>query len=229
MRCLVVDRSTSHPSMAVFEEEVLVCERVWETEPTRSPEWIAELAKTLTARGLSISSFDRFVCGLGPGSFSGIRAGLSALQGMALPGGKPVCGVSSAAALALGQVIGSECVTVVGDARRNRLWVVTYRVDAEGHRVRLLNGNLPTHKADDFLLIPAEELAAAVPEGTRVVSSDWVRLSGVLGNIFAAERLVPRAVFPMAAELGRLALTSPDSCVFEPLPVYLHPAVAVKA
>ena len=229
MRCLVVDRSTSCPSMAVFEEEVLVCERVWDSEPKRSPEWIAELANTLTARGLSLATFDRFVCGLGPGSFSGIRAGLSALQGMALSGGKPVYGVASAAALALGQASGSECVTVVGDARRNRLWVVTYRVDAEARRVRRLDGKLAKHTADDFLLIPAEELATAVPEDTRVVSSDWVRLSGMLANIFASERLIPQAVFPMASDLGRLALTSPDSCVFEPLPVYLHPAVAVKA
>ena len=229
MRCLVVDRSTSRPSMAVFEGEVLVCEQVWDSEPTRSPEWIAELAQTLATRGLSIASFDLFVCGLGPGSFSGIRAGLSALQGMALPGGKPVYGVASSAALALGQADGAECVTVVGDARRSRLWSVTYRVDAEAHRVRLLDGQTPKHTADDFLLIPTEDLAAAVPEGTRVVSSDWARLSGVLGDAFAAERLVPRAVFPKASDLGRLALAEPDACVFEPLPVYLHPAVAVKA
>ena len=119
-------------------------------------------------------------------------------------------------------------MTVIGDARRNRLWSVTYRVDAAACRVRLSDGRVPTHTADDFLLAPAEDLAKVVPEGTRIVSSDWERLSGLLGGAFAAERLVPHAVFPKASDLGRLALAEPAACVVEPLPIYLHPAVAVK-
>ena len=228
MRSLVIDRSSSRPSMAAFEGDELVCEKVWDGEPTRAPEWLAELEETLTAHRLAVAAFDCFFGGLGPGSFSGIRACLSALQGMALPGGKPVYGVASAAALALGQADGFGCVTVVGDARRNRLWSVTYRVDAAARRVRLSDGRTPTHTADDFLLTPADELAKAVPEGTRIVSSDWTRLSGVLGKAFAAERLVPSAAFPTAADLGRLALSERAVCVLEPVPIYLHPAVALK-
>ena len=227
MRSLVIDRSSSRPGMAVFEDDVLVCEQVWEVEPTRSPEWIAELAETLTEGGFSVASFDRFVCGLGPGSFSGIRASLSAVQGMALPDNKPVYGIASAAALALGQADEAEYVTVVGDARRNRLWSVTYRVDVSGRRVRLVDGRVPMHTEDDFLLTPADELAAAVPADTRIVTSDWERLSGVLCGAFAPERLVARAVFQTAADVGRLAVSEPDICVREPLPIYLHPAVAV--
>jgi len=213
--------------MAVFEGGKLVCEQIWDGEPTRAPEWIDEVAHRLASCGLPIASLDRFVCGLGPGSFSGIRACLSALQGLALPGSKPVFGIASAAALALGQAEGAACVTVVGDARRNRLWSVTYRVDVGAQRVRLYDGRVPTHTSDDFLLTPAEELSHAVPAGTRIVSSDWERLSGVLSGTFAAERLVSRAVFPKASDVGRLALAEPDVCVLEPLPVYLHPAVAV--
>ena len=228
MRCLVIERSTSRPGMAVFTDGELLCGREWDGEPARAPVWLAELALALKECGITVADVDRFVCGLGPGSFSGIRAGLSALQGMALPGGKPVYGVASAAALALGQACGAECVTVVGDARRDRLWSVTYRVDAAVQRVRLFDGRVPTHSADDFMLTPSHELAAAVPQGTRIVTPDWDRLSAVLEGAFSVERLVARAVFPSAADVGRLALSAPGACVFEPLPVYLHPAVAVK-
>jgi len=214
--------------MAVFEDGELICGREWDGEPARAPVWIAEMALALTACGITVADVDRYVCGLGPGSFSGIRASLSVLQGLALPGGKPVHGVASAAALALGQARGAECVTVVGDARRDRLWSVTYRVDAAVQRVRLFDGRVPTHSADDFMLTPSHELASAVPAGTRIVTSDWDRLSAVLEGTFSAERLVARAVFPTAADVGRLALSAPEACVFEPLPVYLHPAVAVK-
>ncbi len=214
--------------MAVFADGELLCAREWDGEPARAPVWLEELASALKTCGITVADVGRFISGLGPGSFSGLRAGLSAMQGMALPGGKPVYGVASAAALALGQGCGAECVTVVGDARRDRLWSVTYRVDAAAQRVRLFDGREPTHSADDFMLTPSQEVAAAVPAGTRIVTSDWDRLGAVLEGAFPAERLVARAVFPSAADVGRLALSEPRACVFEPLPIYLHPAVAVK-
>jgi len=229
MRWLAIDRSSAHPGMAIFDGAELAFEHVWDGEPTRAPEWLAEVAQQLAEHSMAADQMERFVCGLGPGSFSGIRACLAALQGLALPGGRPVFGVASAAALALGVAGDGECMTVVGDARRNRLWSVTYRVDAKAGRVRLCDGRAPTHTEKDFLLTPASELAAAVPAGTRIVSSDWERLSGVLSASFAAGRLVPHAVFPRASDLGRLAVAEPEACVFEPVPVYLHPAVALAA
>jgi tRNA threonylcarbamoyladenosine biosynthesis protein TsaB len=214
--------------MAVFGGNgELLFGRAWDGDPTRAPEWIAELAQGLAENGLGPKQVDGFICGLGPGSFSGIRACLSALQGLALPDSKPVYGVASAAALALGQAEGAECVTVIGDARRSRIWSVTYRVDAVAQRVRLYDGSMPTHTSDDFVLTPADELEQAVPAGTRIVSSDWERLSGLLSGAFSEERLISHAVFPKASDLGRLALSEPAARVLEPLPVYLHPAVAV--
>ncbi len=226
MRCLVLDRSSARPGMAGFEDDDLRFEQIWDGEPTRAPEWIAWTAEALAGHGWNVPGLDAFVCGLGPGSFSGIRACLSALQGMALPSGLPVWGVASAAALALGQ--GDGGVTVVGDARRNRLWCVSYVVDAAAGRVRLSDGRVPAHTADDFQLVPSDALAHAVPDGTRIVSPDWDRLSNVLAAAFPAERLISRAVFPRPADLGRLALSDAAGRVTEPLPIYLHPAVAAK-
>jgi tRNA threonylcarbamoyl adenosine modification protein YeaZ len=227
MRYLVVDRSTCRPGMAVFEGNKLILEQTWDGEPTRAPEWVAWTAETLAAHGLSVRDMDAFVSGLGPGSFSGIRACLSALQGMALPLGAPLFGVASAAAVALGHADGAEEVTVVGDARRNRLWCVSYRLAAGG--VKLSDGRAPTHTAADFTLVPVETLAQAVPAGTKILTSDWDRIQSVLSSTFAADRLVPHAVYPLAADVGRLALADPDARVSEPLPIYLHPAVAEKA
>jgi tRNA threonylcarbamoyl adenosine modification protein YeaZ len=228
MRYLVIDRSTGKPGMAVFDGCRLLFENQWDGEPTRTPEWIGELEQLLKNQRIDIQTLDGFVCGVGPGSFSGIRASLAALGGLALPGSKPVYGVASAAALALAQTQGAECVTVIGDARRDRLWCVTYRVDVAAQRVKLYDGSSPTHTAEDFQLVPVGELAKAVPASTRVVSSDWERLAAVLSATFEADRLESRAVFPMAADVGRLALSDPESRVFEPLPIYLHPAVAEK-
>jgi tRNA threonylcarbamoyl adenosine modification protein YeaZ len=200
---------------------------VWQGEPTRAPEWLEDVGRLLAGQNVSTDSLGGYVCGLGPGSFSGIRACLAALSGLALPEGRPVFGLASAAALALGQSEVADQVTVVGDARRNRLWSVTYRVNADARRVQLFDGRTPSHTAADFHLVPAEKLADFVPSGTRVVSSDWDRLENVLRNTFAQNRLVQRCVYPKAADLGALAVADVHARVLEPLPIYLHPAVAV--
>ena len=37
--------------MAVFEDHVCVCEKVWDGEPSRAPAWMAELADVIAAHG----------------------------------------------------------------------------------------------------------------------------------------------------------------------------------
>jgi len=228
MLVLTADRSAGRSGMAVFKDGEAVCVKRWDTEPSRAPEWIAEAWQALAKASIEISDIDRFICGLGPGSFSGIRACLSALQGMALPGGRPVYGMASAATLALGQAHSAEVVTVTGDARRGRIWCVTYRIEKAATRVRLADGGMPSHTGDDFMLVKAGDLAEAVPEGTLIVSPEWTRLGQLLAETFPSERLVRRDVFPDVLDLGRLALSEPDVCATAPVPIYLHPAVATN-
>jgi len=225
---LILDRSSPFPSLAVFRGGVPVLSHVWPGEPSRAPEWLAETRDLLAAAHIPLDAVAAFVCGIGPGSFSGIRACLAAVSGWALPGKRPVYGVASAAAVALAQAeaLSVDRVTVIGDARRNRLWCVTYRVDAARACVRLDDGSVPTHTADDFRLVTAEALTQCVPGGTLVVSPDWERLAPTLQTAFGgAARLVGQPVFPSAEAVGRLALAEPSVRRLEPSPIYLHPAV----
>ncbi|MEI7903032.1 MAG: tRNA (adenosine(37)-N6)-threonylcarbamoyltransferase complex dimerization subunit type 1 TsaB, partial [bacterium] len=127
MITLVIDRSSAQPSFALFKGTALTCTHTWQGEPTRAPEWMTELRAKLIEHTIAFTSITSYVSGLGPGSFSGIRACLAAMNGMALPTKTPVHGIASAAAIANEQP--DNLVTVVGDARRNRLWCVTYSKD----------------------------------------------------------------------------------------------------
>jgi len=200
-----------------------VLSHVWQGEPSRAPGWLAEARDVLAAAQIPLAAVTSFVCGVGPGSFSGIRACLAAVNGLAMPEARPVYGVASAAAIALAQA--AERVTVAGDARRNRIWCVTYQVDAAAGRVRLADGRVPSHTADDFQLVAADELPKAVPEGTRIVSPDWERLAPALRAAFGEARLLAQPVFPSAEAIGRLACAEPSARRLEPSPIYLHPAV----
>lgn len=223
MITLVIDRSSAQPSFALFDGAFVLCKHTWQGEPTRAPEWMAELRAKLVEHGIAFTSITSYVSGLGPGSFSGIRACLAAMNGMALPTKTPVYGVASAAAIAHEQP--DDLVTVVGDARRNRLWCVTYSKDRIGKRLTLINGKMPSHTADDFQLIEAEKLSSIIPNRSRIVSTDWCRLETLLKSQFEPFRLLQFPVHVSAEQIGRLALAEPTALKLEPSPIYLHPAV----
>ena len=224
MRVLLMDRSSREPGLLVWEGEKVLCRLLWTGLPMLAPAWMEEIRNALETASVTVESIDRFVCGLGPGSFSGIRACLSALNGMALPGAKPVLGIASAAGMAA-SASQDGLVSVVGDARRNRLWIVTYRMD--GNRVTLADGSVPSQTADDFQLTEPERLSEAVPDHALVVSPDWERISACLESAFPPERLIRRPVLPDLDRLADVVRENLADCRMEPLPIYLHPAVAV--
>ncbi len=233
MLTLIIERSTRHAGWALFEGDRCRLETATDTEPSRAPAWLAELDAALAAAGVSLAMIDRFVAGLGPGSFSGIRATVAALQGMALPGGTPLLGVGSAAALAY-EILTERAaegvrtpVTVVGDARRERLWCGTFVL--ERGQLRTLRAGEPratTHDADDFQLITLPELPGHLPPGSVVATPDWLRLAPRLTDLLPDAHLLPGERLPTAAAAGRLYLADPAAVRKEPAPIYLHPAVA---
>jgi tRNA threonylcarbamoyl adenosine modification protein YeaZ len=233
MLTLVVERSTCRPGWALFRDAVCQLETVSDVEPSRAPDWLARLGEALDAAGVSLAEIDRFAAGIGPGSFSGTRAAVAALQGMALPGGKPLVGVSSAAALAFSVLSQrKKCglhtpVSVVGDARRERLWCAVYALEGTRLMVRTATGaRPPTHAAADFTLTTGADLPGRLPPDTAVVSPDWERIGARLLSLLPASDLVSTLLTPTAADVGRLLLSDPAAAHAEPMPIYLHPAVA---
>lgn len=213
-RTLIIDRSTQAPSAALFEGGAAIACLASETDAAgRSPDWLARLARVIDA-----TAIDAFVVALGPGSFSGIRAALAAAHGMALVRNRPVYGIAAAAALAwrTARESGESIVNVVGDARRGTLWHAAYRID--GDRITLASGAPMTQAATDFsLFTPASAEATLVP-GAPIVSADAARLT----------TLLPAATLclPQADDFAAIYCANPEACPAEPLPIYLHAAVA---
>jgi tRNA threonylcarbamoyl adenosine modification protein YeaZ len=232
MLTLAIERSTELTSLALCQAGVCIYRRTVATPAARAPEWIAELADDLAAREIRPAAIARFVVGLGPGSFSGIRSALAAMQGLALPTGRPLLGLASAAALArsAGLAQGAERVVVLGDARRDRIWCVSYRLPPRWGGIMLLaqgGETRPTHTAADFTLLPYDALAAALPADALVVTADWERLGARLAAARpAGANLLAARCLPTAEDLAALFLADPEAASSQPLPLYLHPAVA---
>lgn len=125
---------------------------------TGHAELIFERIATLLARnGLAYSDLDRVVTTTGPGSFTGLRIGLSAARGIGLARAIPVIGVSSLVALSLGTDGPS---TVLLDARRDEAYFQTFAAPG-----------LPTTEGD---LVPMMIGQAAIVPCTTLVTSPFV-------------------------------------------------------
>jgi tRNA threonylcarbamoyladenosine biosynthesis protein TsaB len=126
VRVLAVDTTTPRGSLAVVGEEGVLAE-TRETTADGHSRWLLPAADA-ALRGLRIEvrDLDGFAVTTGPGSFTGIRVGVSTVQGLALAAGRPCVG---RAAL---DVLGGEAGAVTGrvvalmDAFRGEVYSAVY-------------------------------------------------------------------------------------------------------
>jgi tRNA threonylcarbamoyl adenosine modification protein YeaZ len=100
---------------------------------TYSTTLVSAVAELLTKQGVRLADVGAMVVVNGPGSFTGVRVGLSAVKGLAEPGQIPVMAVSRLAVLAAKAAVGSAAL----DAHRHEVFL---RVSSEGEVRELLAG-----------------------------------------------------------------------------------------
>lgn len=118
------------------------------------------IAMLLARNGLAYADLERLVTTTGPGSFTGLRIGLSAARGIGLARSISVIGVSSLVALSLGADGPS---TVLLDARRDEAYFQTFAAPG-----------LPTTEGD---LVPMMIGQAAIVPGTTLVTSPFIDIA----------------------------------------------------
>lgn len=130
MRILAIDTATASLSVAIVEGETVLSQVTLCRGETHSRHLMPTIETILAICGLEIDAIDGFAVTHGPGSFTGLRIGVSTVKGLAGATGKPVVGVSSLDALAL-QATGSTClICSLIDARRQEVYYAHYRMKA---------------------------------------------------------------------------------------------------
>lgn len=226
MRVLSIEVSTSSCSIATLDGYKVMAEETWIQDRSRGQRLFSSMSKLLSCSGCRLEALDGFVVGIGPGAFSSLRMALSAAYAMALPDKKPVFGLSSAEVLAwtLAKEQGAASVTVIGNARREQLWIAHY--DTSGQTPIAQGG---------FELLSSQDLTARLPDHSLIASPDWDSLADTLQrSVSKGTNLITGKVFPTARATGILAL---EKCKHSaetlakmahsqaPLsPIYLHPA-----
>jgi tRNA threonylcarbamoyladenosine biosynthesis protein TsaB len=207
MRVLALDTTARGGSVAIVEDGRIVDERVGDSARTHAERLPAELVDLAGAHGLTLADVDLLAVASGPGSFTGLRIGIAAVQGLAVVLRRRVVAVP--ALDALGQIgsRGLEAPARVAawmDAHRRDVFAACYDVSGsvvfEPERLAVVEG--PT--VGD----PAATLKrwSALPSGAPIVfiGDGAVMYADVIARAVPDARVM--AAPPLAAAIGLIAV-----------------------
>ena len=127
MKILAVDTATKSCSVAIVQKETILAESTLVSEQTHSKHLMEMIQSVSLLSGVAISDLDGFAVTRGPGSFTGLRIGLSTVKGLAAASGKPLVGISSLKCLAIQSSVPSLNICPIIDARKGEVYWAFYR------------------------------------------------------------------------------------------------------
>jgi tRNA threonylcarbamoyladenosine biosynthesis protein TsaB len=189
LRLLAVDTTSEFGSIALAHaERVDGAERVIEEVPLHGPEGFAHIlfdaiARLLARHGLGLAQIDCFASGAGPGSFTGVRVGLTAVKGLAEANQRRAVAVSNLEAVAF---FGSGPLRApVLDARRGEIYGAVY--DAS---LRIVQ---------EEAVLPFEAWIAGLPQGDIEIVTNGFALPAHPHREVHAPRALAGAIAQIAA------------------------------
>jgi tRNA threonylcarbamoyladenosine biosynthesis protein TsaB len=135
MKILGIDTSTSCGSVGLIDDESIISEYLLNIPVTHAERLISTIELVLKEAHMALEDLDGWAISLGPGSFTGLRIGVSAIKGLALATGKPVSGVSTLDVLTYQIASTPYLICPILNARKGEVYAAFYRYE-EGGRMR---------------------------------------------------------------------------------------------
>lgn len=128
MLILSIDSSATAASAALVEDSKLIGEYFTNTAFTHSRTLAPMIESLLSVSGKSVSDINLIAVSNGPGSFTGVRIGVSVAKGIAFPDDTPCMAVSTLESMAYNLTLTDCVVCAVMDARRNQVYNAMFRI-----------------------------------------------------------------------------------------------------
>lgn len=127
MKVLAVDTSSTVAAAALIENEVLLGEYFVNNKKTHSQKLMPMIKELTDSLGLNLAEIDIFSASVGPGSFTGLRIGVTSIKAMAYALNKPVVSISTLDALAYNYPVFNAIICPIMDARNNQVYTALYK------------------------------------------------------------------------------------------------------
>lgn len=131
MKILAFDSTAKTASVAVTEDDRLLGLYNIENGLTQSELLLPMAENLMKSLKLTFSDIDAFAAAVGPGSFTGVRIGVSLVKGLAFSKNKPCIAVSTLESIANNLVALPGIIISAMDARRNQIYTATFSSDGK--------------------------------------------------------------------------------------------------
>jgi len=202
MRFIMLDTADARGSVSVFQDQDEICAETHSCDLDYSSWLLPAVHRALSTSSLSLSQLHGYAVCAGPGSFTGLRVGLTTVKAWAEAYCRPIASVSRLEALTLAQPeVQEQFVAAFLDARRDQVFAALYERSGDHFALR---GQESVMALPAFVTRVVEESAQGA---VRWVSPDigllesWPRWQSMAGPRHAAVGVAP----PFAQQLGRLA------------------------
>ena len=129
MIVLGIETSTMTEGVAVVSDKGVLAEHQCDVGSTHAERLMENIVHTLEAAGHGLHDVDGIAVSIGPGSFTGLRIGLSTVKGLSLARNIPVAAVPTLDGLAFHLPFCTCTVCPILDAKRHEVYTALYRTD----------------------------------------------------------------------------------------------------
>jgi tRNA threonylcarbamoyladenosine biosynthesis protein TsaB len=198
MKVLGIDTSTPCGSVGLIEEDRIISESLLNIPVTHSERLLNTIETVLRESYCDMGDLDGWAISLGPGSFTGLRIGISAIKGLAFATQKPVAGVSTLDVLAFQTSPTPYLICPILDARKNEVYAALYRYDGT---------HLPIRESDYWAIRP-EDLVRRIKEKTVFIGNGVETYGDTIRSSLPSFAIFPPCPlhYPLGSSVAKLGL-----------------------
>lgn len=225
MKILAIDSSSQTASVCLMDEDKIVSEFFLNNNLTHSQTIMPMTKALLSACNVKVQDIDLFAVSTGPGSFTGVRIGVSMVKGMAMPQNKPCVSVSTLEAMAY-NFLHLDCIVCSTlDARCQQVYNAMFRVKNK-NVIRLTDDRAISVRDLTNELINIKQNIFLVGNGSNICYNE---LENSLSNIKLAPELLVHQRASGIAFVGKVKFENGDFLDSHSLvPIYLRPCQAQR-
>lgn len=204
MHILGIETSTMTGSVAVLDDTRVLAEQTIYTRVTHTERLLESIDSMLQAISLPVHAIDAIAVGIGPGSFTGLRIGVTTAKSLAYSLRKPIVGIPSLDALAAHYLFTEKLICPLLDARKREVYAAFYR-----------NTGAHLNRVSDYAVIAPQALFRNITEPVVLLGEGTIpyhfQLETLLGqHAHFADMAHSTPQGSLIAQLGYARLTSND-------------------
>ena len=194
---LAIDTATRHASLALFDETGIISEQTWRSQNNHSVEMMPAIARMLSQQSIEPRSLTGVAVARGPGSFTGLRIGMSIAKGLCLALGIPIVAIPTLDIIAYAVGDPGGRVWAVLEAGRGRICVGAYHFErglpVQEVETKLVRVSAWGVGADQPVLVAGEVSAELAQRLFEEPNADNIAISSLSGSLRRAGYLAELA------------------------------------